>query len=333
MHRRKRQAMGGVTEEAVNPAAIALRTQLVELAKRDTGKGAGRWEDLGGSCAILPADAIPWGVAHFVGGAVLGQFPQLCYDALLRPLADQAGVAVVCTPYELGSDHDALALDVGTAFEMAVAVGAARYGWSLERMPRFALGHSLGAKLQVLLRCRAAAGAAPPLGIGLLAFNNFGVQDQVRLLRETLQSIRGTPTDSSFWESVIEPSIGRVAQLSGMEFQPGPEEMLARIRSGYAGADRTRLFRFADDGLDCSGELLDALAPLARLDLLGGGHLTPVLISLADVGQQAGGMPGPAGKVAGRVQERLGATGISLGNQEQLEALVDSLVAWVRAAR
>ena len=45
------------------------------------------------------------GVVHFVGGAVLGSYPHIAYDAFLRRLGDDAGVVVVATPYELGVDH------------------------------------------------------------------------------------------------------------------------------------------------------------------------------------------------------------------------------------
>ena len=34
-----------------------------------------------------------WGVVHFVGGAVLGSYPHIAYDAFLRRLGDDAGAA------------------------------------------------------------------------------------------------------------------------------------------------------------------------------------------------------------------------------------------------
>ena len=49
------------------------------------------------------------GVAHFIGGAALGTFPQVAYKALLTRVAQRCGVAVVATPFDLGLDHDAVA--------------------------------------------------------------------------------------------------------------------------------------------------------------------------------------------------------------------------------
>lgn len=331
-----RRATGGVDQD-VNPVALALRSRLQELAVRDGGRGSQRWEDLGGARVILPASAIPWGVAHFVGGAVLGQFPELCYDTLLRPLADRAGIAVICTPYELAPDHFKLADKVGDAFESAMVAGAARYGWVPERMPRFALGHSLGSKLQVLLQCQ---NNTPAVGVGLLAFNNFGVEDQVRLLRETLQAlgVNAGPVAKSadrFWQSVLEPALGRVAKLSGMQFKPGPEEMLALVANDYdKSAGKTRAICFDQDNLDCSDELLEALSErgaFADRVNLQGGHLTPVLLNVQDVaGAAAANAPGPTGKVMDQFSERLGGVGGSLGNEAECERLVDELVLWVR---
>jgi len=275
---------------------------------------------------------------------VLGQFPRLCYDELLRPLADKAGIAVVCTPYELGPNHNALAESTEGAFEVAIAAGAARYGWDLDRMPRLSLGHSLGAKLQVLLRCRAAArpsSLAPHVGVGLLAFNNFGVEDQVRLLREILQSIQGrtgaggpNQAANSFFERVLEPVIGRVAKVSGMGFQPGPDELLDMVADTYGATTRTCTFSFDDDNLDCSMELQDALRDRGALgvgqSMLRGGHLTPVVLSLEGVSQAARDAPGIAGQVADRFGQQFSGGGIGLGDQDDLEALIDELVSWVR---
>lgn len=343
--------------EVVNPVAIALRSRLSELQKQSGGQGSERWEDLGGAKLLLPASSIPWGVVHFIGGAVLGQFPELCYSALLRPLADRVGVAVICTPYELGSDHATLAATAGALFETAVSLAAAKYGWSAGTMPRIALGHSLGAKLQVLLQCREATDVnivldrAPTIGVGLLAFNNFGVEDQVRLLKETLQTMQGggpfagafnTPGSAAdrFWAKVVEPVIGRAVQMSGIQFTPGPDELLEMVRNKYDGVSRTQLFSFEGDSLDCSEELVEALseraAPGPAHIWLQGGHLAPVVVSMSDVGQAAASSArGAAGQVASRFQERFSAagSGVTLGNQEDLNELVEKLYQWLRGRR
>lgn len=49
-----------------------------------------------------------WGVVHFTGGAVLGSYPHIAYDAMLSELCDSSGLMVIATPYDLGTDHDAI---------------------------------------------------------------------------------------------------------------------------------------------------------------------------------------------------------------------------------
>mmetsp|Transcript_150778 Transcript_150778/g.482533 ORF Transcript_150778/g.482533 Transcript_150778/m.482533 type:complete len:267 (+) Transcript_150778:569-1369(+) len=266
---------------------------------------------------------------------------------MLRSMADRTGLAVICTPYELGTDHGAISRSVGATLDGALAAGAVRYGWAPERMPRFALGHSLGAKLQVLLRCSGNNQRPEALGVGLIAFNNFGVADSVKLLRETVAKFQGIGAmgGESFWD-MVEPALGRAAKMSGLEFRPSPDELLELVRSGYAGNARTRLFRFDADNLDSSTELLDALddrgMSYADASFLEGNHLSPVVIGLADVTQAANDRS-PQGAAASRVaeqfQQRFGgaAAGVAdrfrVGNEEELKRLVDALVNWVAEVR
>lgn len=315
-----------------NPVALALRTRLAELAKTGLGADAARrWEELGNAKVLVPETTLPWGVLHFTGGAVLGQFPELCYTSLLQPLADKAGLAVICTPYELSRDHQELADAAGADFSEALALGAAKFGWAPERMPRFAMGHSLGAKLQVLLRCQ--EGAQKVAGVALLAFNNFGVEDQVRLLREALKAVQGPssfyggPAADRIWKQFLEPAIGRAATLTGVQFTPGPDELLDLVEERYDREQRTRLFRFGDDTLDCSEELLKSLvvrgARSADSLEMKGGHLTPVVVSLADVGAAAAAGAPP--DLASRLGERLGgAAAPKFGSEGELEVLVQA---------
>ncbi|CAK9047872.1 unnamed protein product [Durusdinium trenchii] len=166
-------------DEAGGPVALVLRSKLQELAKTTSAqRAAKRWQELGNAKVLMPENSIPWGVTHFIGGAVLGQFPELCYSSLLQPFVDKTGMAVICTPYELSRDHQEIADVAASDFAEAFELGEERFGWAKDRMPRLAMGHSLGAKLQVLLSCQR---PHPMLaGVALLAFNNFGVEDQAR---------------------------------------------------------------------------------------------------------------------------------------------------------
>ena len=60
------------------------------------------WERVGSAWVLLP-DQRPWGCVHFVGGAALGEAPQLCYGKLLKDVCEGAGVAVFATPYSVGT--------------------------------------------------------------------------------------------------------------------------------------------------------------------------------------------------------------------------------------
>jgi len=127
-------------------AAIELRSRLqrAELARQASGTSDG-WERMAGAWVRLPPGRA-WGVLHFTGGAVLGSYPQLCYDAMLSALAE-TGLAVVATPYDLSADHDAVAGACAAMLRGALAALAAREGYALGAMPLFGVGHSLGAKL------------------------------------------------------------------------------------------------------------------------------------------------------------------------------------------
>lgn len=324
-------------DEVGGPVALVLRSKLQELAKTSSARRAAqRWQDLGNAKVLMPENTIPWGVTHFIGGAVMGQFPELCYSSLLQPFVDKTGMAVICTPYQLSRDHQDLADAAAADMAEAMELGQQRFGWAKDRMPRLAMGHSLGAKLQVLLCCQQ---PDPMLsGVALLAFNNFGVEDQVALLREFLKVVQGNSGLSGLggdqlWETFLEPAIGRAAKLSGLQFTPGPDEVLDMVEESYKPDLRTRLFRFSDDSLDCSEELLSSFVMRRarnadRLEMKGG-HLTPVVLSLADMAPAGGAV----GDVAERLKERFGGFGATLGSEAELEDLVQALMDFVGKLR
>ena len=339
VHAKSRRKVGKTPRKAAESSdavALVLRSKLQELAKTTSAqRAAQRWQELGNAKVLMPEKTIPWGVTHFLGGAVMGQFPELCYSSLLQPFVDKTGMAVVCTPYELSRDHQDLADTASKDFLEAMDLGQERFGWAKDRMPRLAMGHSLGAKLQVLLCCQR---PDPMLsGVALLAFNNFGVEDQVRLLREFLKVVQGNSGLGGFggdqlWETFLEPAIGRAAKMSGMQFTPGPDEVLDMVEESYKPELRTRLFRFSDDTLDCSEELLSSFVmrrarSADRLEMKGG-HLTPVVVSLSEMAPA-----GAAGNVAERLKERFGAFGATLGNERELEDLVQALMDFVSSLR
>ena len=169
------------------------------LARSDAAENSRDWQRVGNQWLRLPPST-PWAVVHFVGGAGLGSAPQLCYDALWADVCDRANVAVIATPYDVAPDHAQLAAECMAGFESARAE-ACELGLLPAAAPVFRAGHSLGAKLLVVEACRVAGEAgeagdevytgSAPAPLGLLAYNNFGVADSVRLASSVVQTMQG----------------------------------------------------------------------------------------------------------------------------------------------
>ena len=73
------------------------------------------------------------------------------YDAWLSRVCDE-GLIIVATPYELDTNHSELAAAAAACKTRALTAVLSREGYS-PFLPIFAVGHSLGSKLHVLLGC------------------------------------------------------------------------------------------------------------------------------------------------------------------------------------
>mmetsp|Transcript_12293 Transcript_12293/g.37011 ORF Transcript_12293/g.37011 Transcript_12293/m.37011 type:complete len:317 (-) Transcript_12293:176-1126(-) len=221
-----------------------------------------------GATYVYEPEGDPWGLVHLVGGAALGTFPQVAYRSLCERVAQTTGLAVVATAYDLTLDHDAAAAAVGAAFDEAAK------RWP-EALPRFGLGHSLGAKL-LLLR---AAGGASYAKLVLVAPNNSGVADSGRLLERFVDNFGagGASRDATGveWGSVI----GSFAKMAGFEVSPAPDETLGRLGGVAAPAV---FVRYEDDDLDSSAPIAAELSG-ASIEWLEGNHLSPVFVRVGDV--------------------------------------------------
>ncbi len=324
-------------------AAIELRSRLqrADLARRAEGGTAG-WQEVGGAWVRTPPGRA-WGVLHFTGGAVLGGFPHLCYDAMLSALSDASGLLVVATPYDLGTDHEAIAQAAAGKLSAALGAVCAREGYALGALPLFGCGHSLGAKLQLLLAC----GATPGLRYeaqALVAFNNASAADSVKLVekfaRELLRSRASSATgsasaDARMFDTLLRsmPAIGamaeRAAAAAGLEFVPNPAETLSRARQRYA-PRRCLLLKYDDDELDQNAELLatlqaarpSATAAAAPPDVArrAGNHLSPVVLRLAAEDSPLGAQ---LGKSVGALR---------VGDEEAAQELGRDIAAWLSRA-
>ena len=108
-------------------------------------------------------------------------------------MCDSSGLIVVATPYDLGTDHDALAAAAAGKLRGALAAVAAREGYSLTALPLFGLGHSLGAKLQLLCACAAGGAGLRYQAQVLVAFNNASAADSVKLVEKFARQLLASP--------------------------------------------------------------------------------------------------------------------------------------------
>ena len=333
------------------PDALAvLGGALTRISEEREGKG---WVREGDSWLLMPPTT-PWGCVHFVGGAGFGSAPQICYDALLSSLVRRLGIAVVATPYDVGTDHWALSKKVHADFDSALQTLRESYGLAASA-PIRRLGHSLGGKLLVLgalgdADAAEALGALPagtidvtdplpppspppPPGapLGLLAFNNFALADSAALASNFISKLQGGETARAAETAQAVMDAFGMAQAfatavgsdfaANLEVSPTPDELERAVADRYAAAD-TRLWQFRDDALDSSDGLLGALpaeAPVDRVEVDSApGHLTPVVFRLE------------AADIDPTLALLLGSNrAFSFGDAAALDGLCDALCEWV----
>ena len=350
--RRRYGRRGAVLARAQAPNDVAslvtLDRALKQIAddRKKNSNAAALWIDVAGARVRLPRGR-PWGFVHFVGGAVLGAYPEVAYDSWLSRVADACDVVVVATPFELGTDHEAIAKDVKAMYSRARVEVCAQEGLDVRAAPTFRVGHSLGCKVLTLLACEdedanadvvdvdAASGAISMAssskddmtqGYFLVAFNNASASDSVMLIekfaRELLKNRAGggdnflktLPSIASFAE--------RAAKAAGFDFKPSPEDTLERVRRKFS-ARKTRMLKFTDDELDQNEALVAALR--ARFEVypgtvdtqeIEGNHLTPVFFTLEGM------------KLSPALERVVG--DFSLGDAKGVNRLADALVSWIR---
>jgi hypothetical protein len=326
--------------------------QIADDRKKNTNAAA-LWIDVEGARVRLPRGR-PWGFVHFVGGAVLGAYPEVAYDSWLSRVADACDVVVVATPFELGTDHEAIAKGVKAMYSRARVEVCAQEGLDVRAAPTFRVGHSLGCKVLTLLACEdedanadvvdvdAASGAISMAssskddmtqGYFLVAFNNASASDSVMLIekfaRELLKNrASGGDNAAAFDFLKTLPSIAsfaeRAAKAAGFDFKPSPEDTLERVRRKFS-AKKTRMLKFTDDelGMDQNEALVAALR--ARFEVypgtvdtqeIEGNHLTPVFFTLEGM------------KLSPALERVVG--DFSLGDAKGVNRLADALVSWIR---
>jgi len=306
---------------------------------------------------LEPSVGTPSITLLFVGGAGLGQFPHIAYNELLKRISTKCNAAVIAVPYEVGLDHFELAKVTGEKIRKALIHCEDIRSYS-SNMPKFMLGHSLGAKLQTitLSATNDAVSAEELAGVGFMSFNNFGFKNTITMAKSFAQELRndrvkkagvdtasvsddmsgGGGDNNAMFDmlfNLAEVAVGAV----GVEFTPSPDDTKRILSLKYDGKlqSKTRLFVFDDDELDSSLDIVDSCTAGSSSSSddgsdgltssgLRGSHLTPVFLKFGledlDLPEEAREM---AGQVAGGFQNA------SFGDEEYLNEAVDEVCGWI----
>lgn len=277
--------------------------------------------------------SVPSCVICFVGGAGLGQFPQIAYNEFLMRLSNKLNAAILAAPYTVGLDHFELAKQTGDRLRRAILFcqddPRRQYPVSL---PTFAVSHSLGCKLQTIY---VAATDQQYSGLGFISYNNFGFGETIQMARTFAEQVRGTyggfsakamgKSDEAF--NMIFGLAETVLGAVGLEFSPSAKdtERLIGMRFSEDLQRKTRLFVMDQDDLDSSPEFAQSCeGPGPSTSGIQGTHLAPVFFKLAvdDID-----FPAEARDIAREVAG--GYESASFGDEESIDELVEEVSNWI----
>lgn len=161
---------------------------------RELPKDVIEWESYttdSGTVQILlppPSVKIPSTIIHFTGGTFFGSAPSVWYRQLLEDLVKHTQAAVVATSipvtlFQSPLEHVALAKKIERQFLTAFDdILIDEYGEDVEKVPVCGMGHSLGARLLVVLSTLRSVGASSQTAslptrykaFVLISFTNYG---------------------------------------------------------------------------------------------------------------------------------------------------------------
>ena len=151
--------------------ALQLCARSTCVQPKRTGVIRCAWEEVEGCQLLRPAQGQPRGLVHFLGGVFVSPSPQVAYRSLLESLS-ASGYAVLATPFAVDFDYRKPADDIYERYGKARRALPTEYA----ELPQLAMGHSLGALMQVLLCCWYPEYAEACTGAALLSFNNKPVK-------------------------------------------------------------------------------------------------------------------------------------------------------------
>jgi len=237
---------------------------------------------------------------------------------------------VIATPYPLETDHWKLSREIHLDFEEALELVRAQMMIDASA-PIYRIGHSLGAKLLVLGACFKGAGTADPIksttdSLGLISFNNFALADSLKLVTNVVERLGpmrdATATIKGVLDMVQSFAATQGTSIPGVEVSPSPVELDEAIERSFS-ASNTGIWRFANDDLDSSQSLLDAMPETAIYTLkeLEGSHLSPVVFRLE------------AEQIDPSLAMLAGSRGFKFGDAVALEPLIQSVANWIYPKR
>lgn len=283
--------------------------------------------------------AMPSCIIFFLGGAVLGQFPHIAYSTFCKKLSTTLDASIVAVPYEVGLDHFDIARRAASLMKNTVILCEDGKRGYPSNLPKYAIGHSLGAKLHSI--GIAATGIGTELsGVGFVSYNNFGFAETITMARSFVKEMQvgGGRVGSSSSSSSATPFdalfdlAGMAVSAVGVEFTPSPNDMDKILTTKFDEEllKKIRMFCFDDDDLDSTARFLncfdDKRGSGARptVSYLPGTHLTPIYIKLGlDDILFDDATRGVANQVTGGFQNA------SFGNEKDLDTLVTEVSNWM----
>ena len=190
-------------------------TNAAASAAYDFMQSQGEWYAMSGCSVLLPPERTPKSIIHFVGGFVAGSAVTIAYGNMLSALAND-GHLIVATPIPaINLNHGSVAAGITTAFANCYQSSIVPLlGKVAADVPIFGLSHSLGGKLVVLMNSNKQDRKKLPTRVGniFLAFNNYGVQDNIDLGK--IQAAKASPEVQKIFEAFDRPEVQKLIQTA-----------------------------------------------------------------------------------------------------------------------
>ncbi|KAL3916070.1 MAG: hypothetical protein SGPRY_006975 [Prymnesium sp.] len=216
-----------------------------------------RWRQMNGCEVLLPDEGVRCtGLIHFVGGALAGSAPTQAYGPFLEAIGagGGSGIGVVATPVGLsGLDHFGAAREamlrwcaVQQELDQALFL---RGDPSSSVLPVLGLGHSLGAKLLLLLgsdpkMCEAMG--PPRVANILVAYNNFNAARSIPLFSQA------SKLADAAQRGRLSEGVGEAAAYSARDFLSAAGTIGATLGAGASSLLREMSDSVAQGGWESS---------------------------------------------------------------------------------